>query len=389
MTYVLISRAKKNIGDFLILDKAKRLLERFRPEHKLVTLKGWESLDDHIDEINASSAMIFCGGPNINKTFYPEVYPLTKNVDDIKAPMYLLGGGWNEIPGTPYQKTSYTFTPKSKQVLERCVTISCRDNQTADVLRKNGLKAMMTGCPVWYNLDHIDEKFRTPVDIKKVVFTAPPFDTMPRLYDEQCIEVINLLADSFSGAKIYCSFHRGLMADEFTASEEELRVGIVQDAATKRGMEIVDASYDVSKIDFYEGCDLHIGYRLHGHIDFLSMRKPSILLNIDARGKGFGDTVGVPGVQAWSTGPLAEATYTIGNWIGKYNLLNKWTRIVSARLYLRWAQGLWMSENPDAVKNLRKIIEDEKTNGFQSYIGLEETFLRHFEVMKDFLTRLP
>ncbi|HIH88949.1 TPA: polysaccharide pyruvyl transferase family protein [Candidatus Bathyarchaeota archaeon] len=389
MTYVLISRAKKNIGDFLILEKAKRLLERFRPEHKLITLKGWEPLDEHLDEINASSAMIFCGGPNINKTFYPDVYPLTEKVEDIKAPMYLLGGGWNEIPGTPYQKTSYTFTPKARHILSKCVAISCRDNQTVDVLRNNGLKATMTGCPVWYNLDHINEKFKTPATIKKVVFTAPPFDTMPRLYDEQCIETINLLADSFAGAKIYCSFHRGLRADEFTAPEEELRVGAVQDAATKRGMEIVDASYDVSKIDFYEECDLHVGYRLHGHIDFLSMRKPSILLNIDARGKGFGDTVGLPGVQAWSTGPLAEATYTVGNWIGKYNLLNKWTRIVSARSYLRWAQGLWMSGNPDAVKNLRKIIEDEKASGFSSYIGLEQTFLRHFEVMKDFIARLP
>jgi hypothetical protein len=389
MTYVLLSRAKKNIGDFLILDRAKRLLERYRPEHKLITINGWEPLGSHLDEVNASDAMIFCGGPNVSKTFYPDVYPLTENLDDVKAPMYLLGGGWNEIPGTKRQRETYWFTPQSRRALERCAAISCRDDQTVEVLRRNGFKSTMTGCPVWYNLDHLDEKFKAPEKIEKVVFTTPQFHTMPRLYDEQCIEVMDVLADLFRGANIYCSFHRGLKADEFTTEEEEPRLGAVRDAATKRGFEIVDASYELSKINFYEGCDLHVGYRLHGHIDFLSMRKPSVLLNIDARGQGFGDTVGLPGVQAWSTGPLAEATYTVGNWIHKYNLLNKVTRVVSNSPSLHWSQGLWMMGNRKAVPNLRKILEGEKKIGFKSYPGLEATFQRYHLVMRDWLAQLP
>lgn len=389
MSYVLLSRAKKNIGDFLILDRAKKLLQRYRPEKELITLNGWEPLGEHLDEVNGSDAMVFCGGPNVSKTFYPDVYPLTDNIDEIKAPMYLLGGGWNEIPGTKMQKDTYKFTSQSKKVLERCAAISCRDDQTVEVLRNNGLKGVMTGCPVWYNLEHIDEKFEAPKEIRKVVFTTPQFHTMPRLYDRQCIEVMDILAEMFGGAKIYCSFHRGLKVDEFTEEEEEPRLLAVKDAATEWGFEIIDASYDLSKIDFYEGCDLHVGYRLHGHIDFLSMRKPSFLLNIDARGKGFGDTIGISGVQAWSKGPLAEATYTLGNWIGKYNLLNKWTRVVSERSYLRWSQGLWLSGNEDAVRNLKEILGDEVTSGFHSYIGLEGTFLKYFEVMKDFIARLP
>jgi hypothetical protein len=93
MSYVLLSRAKKNIGDFLILDRAKKLLQRYRPEKELITLNGWEPLGEHLDEVNGSDAMVFCGGPNVSKTFYPGVYPLTDNIDEIKAPMYLLGGG--------------------------------------------------------------------------------------------------------------------------------------------------------------------------------------------------------------------------------------------------------------------------------------------------------
>ncbi len=389
MTYVLLSRAKKNIGDFLILDRAKKLLERYRPEHKLVIINGWEPLGDHLDEVNASDAMIFCGGPNVSKTFYPDVYPLTENLDDVKAPMYLLGGGWNEIPGTTRQRETYNFTKQSRKALKRCAAISCRDNQTVEVLQKNGFRSTMTGCPVWYNLDHLDEKFKIPEKIEKIVFTTPQFHTMPRLYDEQCIQVMDVLTELFGGAKIYCSFHRGLQADEFTAEEEEPRLTAVRDAATKRGFEIVDASYELSKIDFYEGCDLHVGYRLHGHIDFLSMRKPSVLLNIDARGQGFADTIGLPGVQAWSTGPLAETTYNVGNWIHKYNLLNKVTRVVSNSPSLRWSQGLWMTGNREAVPTLRKMLEEEKESGFSSYLGLEETFQMHHLVMRDWLAHLP
>ncbi len=389
MTYVLLSRAKKNIGDFLILDRAKKLLERYRPEHKLITINGWELLGDNLNEVNTCDAMIFCGGPNVSKTFYPDVYPLTENLDDIKVPMYLLGGGWNEIPGTTRQRESYWFTPQARKALGRCAAISCRDSQTVDVLKRNGLKSTMTGCPVWYNLNHLDEQFKTPEKIEKIVFTTPQFHTMPRLYDEQCIEVMDVLAELFSGAKIYCSFHRGLQVDEFTTEEEEPRLVAITDAATKRGFEIVDASYELSKIDFYEGCDLHVGYRLHGHIDFLSMRKPSVLLNIDARGQGFADTVGIPGVQAWSTGPLAESTYIVGNWIHKYNLLNKVTRIVSNNPSLRWSQGLWMTGNREAVPNLRKILEEEKKTGFSNYLGLEETFQMYHLVMRDWLAQLP
>jgi len=389
MSYVLLSRAKKNIGDFLILDRAKKLLQRFRPEKKLITINGWEPLGEHLKEVNEADAMIFCGGPNISKTFYPDVYPLTGNLDEIKAPMYLLGGGWNEIPGTKMQREGYSFTPQSRDALGRCAAISCRDSQTVGVLQNNGFKGVMTGCPVWYNLNHIDEKFKAPEEVRKIVYTTPQFHTMPRLYDEQCVEMMDVVKEMFPSAKIYCSFHRGLKPDEFTTEAEEPRLLAVKDAATQRGFEIVDASYELTKIGFYEDCDLHVGYRLHGHIDFLSMRKPSLLLNIDARGQGFADTVGLPGVQAWSKGVLAEPTYTFGNWIGKYNLLNKWTRIVSDRAYLRWSQELWLTGSRNAVKEVRGILDREIKSGFSSYIGLESTFLKHFEVMKDFIAGIP
>ena len=45
--------------------------------------------------------------------------------------------------------------------------------------------------------------------------------------------------------------------------------------------EVIDVSYDEKKIDMYLDFDLHIGYRVHAHIYFLSKSKPSILLHED------------------------------------------------------------------------------------------------------------
>lgn len=45
-------------------------------------------------------------------------------------------------------------------------------------------------------------------------------------------------------------------------------------------------------MDVYDDMDLHIGYRLHGHISFLRRRKPPVLLVEDARSYGLAHTPG-------------------------------------------------------------------------------------------------
>ena len=52
------------------------------------------------------------------------------------------------------------------------------------------------------------------------------------------------------------------------------------------GFRVLEASGDLSAIDFYRDADLHVGYRVHAHLMFLSHRRPSILINQDGRGVG-------------------------------------------------------------------------------------------------------
>jgi hypothetical protein len=76
--------------------------------------------------------------------------------------------------------------------------------------------------------------------------------------------------------------------------------------ARQLGYEIVDAAYDLRKIDFYHDCDLHIGYRVHAHLYFLSIRRPSFLVHEDGRGVGASLSLGTDDVSAWEPDVVAS-----------------------------------------------------------------------------------
>ena len=62
---------------------------------------------------------------------------------------------------------------------------------------------------------------------------------------------------------------------------------------TKNNIGYVDISGSAENlIEYYQDCDLHIGYRVHAHIFMSSISKPSILLNEDGHGIALRDVIG-------------------------------------------------------------------------------------------------
>lgn len=72
---VLLSGAKKNIGDFLITHRARTLLEHVLGE-PILWMPNWETLDDREDEIAEARAVVVAGGPGYRPAMYGGVYPL-------------------------------------------------------------------------------------------------------------------------------------------------------------------------------------------------------------------------------------------------------------------------------------------------------------------------
>jgi len=366
LTYTLLMRAKKNIGDFLIFDRARKLLNFFKKREEHVVYNAWEPLDDDIDTINDTKAVIICGGPGIKKNFYPGIYPLTKNIDEIKVPIILFGTGWSELPGTDRDIKNYTFSSASLNALQKISSlnkISCRDFNTVKILSNNGFpNALMTGGPAWYDLRHISRHFTIPKTIEKIVFTP----AQNEIYYQQTVEIMEMLRTIFPNATLYCSFHRGLNADKFTSKKEADRLEKINKVGLNLGYDIVNAAYDLENIRFYEECDLHVGYRLHGHINFLSLRKPSFLLHEDSRGRGFSEAIGLPGIQAWENGFLGDRP------------------LIPEKIRKRMVRA-----NKKAIKKLENHLVKEIENGFMSYKNLHEEFQKHFEIMKRFILEIP
>ena len=200
--YIVLTGAKKNVGDYLITDRCKKLLRKHKPKQKLVQLPHWVPLDENLDEVNSSDAVIIMGGPGFQLNFYPDVYKLTAEIDKIKVPIIPMGVGWKGTTGDVKSLLSYKFTQNSMLALRKISRetkyISCRDYLTKFVLQNNGLSnVLMTGCPVWYDLDFINTEFRPPENIDKIVFTPPHIPA----FKEQSVQLMKEIRKAFEIAK--------------------------------------------------------------------------------------------------------------------------------------------------------------------------------------------
>lgn len=289
---VLLSGQIKNIGDFLITDRARKLFEEF-VDKDIVILDRTKDLTPQLDVINKARFLVLCGGPAYAQDIYKGIYPLVEDLSKIEVPIIPFGLGWCGRPFNDPEK--FKFDSQSMNFLnlvhEKIDNSSCRDIVTQAILKNNGFEnVIMTGCPVWYDLESIGQPLvdRT---IKNIVFTTPA--SIRHIW--QSTKLLKLTRKVFPEANIVMTFHRGIWPDKYTSIKSGLGY-IVMCLLAKtlvRRIEIRDVSYDLNKIDFYKNCDFHIGYRVHAHLYFLSKRLPSILINEDGRGVGMVKSLGM------------------------------------------------------------------------------------------------
>lgn len=289
---VLLSGQIKNIGDFLITDRAKKLIEEF-VDKDTVILDRTKDLSPHLDTINQARCVVLCGGPAYAPDIYRGIYPLVDDLTKIKVPIIPFGLGWC---GRPFKKPmDFTFNAEAarflRQVHDTIESSSCRDVITKSILQNNGLdNVTMTGCPVWYDLPSIGKPIRKR-QFEKIVFTTPASIK----FIGQNTRLLKLTRKTFPKAKIIMTFHRGIWPDKHTSLKSSIGYLIMCTLGKLlvSNLEIRDVSYDLEKIAFYQDCDFHIGYRVHAHLYFLSKRLPSILINEDGRGEGMVTSLGM------------------------------------------------------------------------------------------------
>ena len=144
--------------------------------------------------------------------------------------------------------------------------------------------------------------------------------------------------------------------------------------AGELGYEVMDTSYGLEKVSFYEECDLHVGYRVHGHIYFLAKRKPSFLIHEDGRGRGASEALGLPGNQGWERTLVGRVAAKVKE--------PHFSSILGTRT-------LDIRARRTVANEVEGYIKDELESGFNSFKGLPQAIRHHYQSMVGFLNTIP
>ncbi len=301
----------QNVGDQLIERRTQDLIIRGKGPCEFLTLFREVSLEPYLEQINRSRAVLLPAFPIRDCPMYPGVYRLVEDLSRIRVPMIPIGANWNRYPGdavsrrdTRYSEATAAFLRHIARGVEQ---LSCREYFTGDILTRHGIdNPLMTGDPAWFLLPSFGQPMRRPSRIDRLVFSPP----LSFYYQTQAGQILSMLARRFPDAERYCAFH---LFDADTAPKNDARREnsaamtdvvtrknrVIRQQAAAAGFRVLEMAGDVSNLDFYETCDLHVGYECHAHLNFFSRRIPSVLIAEDARGVGFNDTLGVGGFDGF------------------------------------------------------------------------------------------
>jgi hypothetical protein len=285
--FLLLHRALRNAGDFLIFERARALISDGHPDVEQLVGKAWLPLADQfpLERVNACRAVIVCGGPGYGRGMR-RLYPLA-SADELRVPVVLLALGSAVVPGTERQLAAHRFEPEDRDFLtwisERSAYLGARDALTAELLARAGFGGvLMTGDPAWYDLAAITSEPTVPQGIESLAFTPPANP----VYFAQALGLLRGLVRARAGRLVTVVFHRGEQAP-FAQLAAEL------------GCATRDITGSAAGFSVYDEVDGHVGYRVHAHLYALSRGRQSYLVAEDSRGTGVLRTLGPLGVPGF------------------------------------------------------------------------------------------
>ena len=137
-------------------------------------------------------------------------------------------------------------------------------------------------------------------------------------------------------------------------------------------------------MELYRDCDLHVGFRVHAHIFFLSIRKPTFLLQVDGRGRALSETLGLPDVPL-----VSKSAVSLGLGRIKSSLPPRVIHTLADIGIARRANERVERLDRGAITAIVKDIETELTNAFPRFQDMGAILDDHFGEMVRFLKSLP
>ena len=327
---LVVSAAINNGGDWLILENALRLIERFLGKESYVERNISEESVDSVP-INFYDAIILPGGPQlVNRLLEKFICPIVFKAMEQRKKFFLFGAGWYGGSDDSESLYGYEFSDKSKEALSYINEngiLGCRDYASCNLLKSKGYgNVMMTGCPVWYG--NLGNPIKRKQEMRKIVISDIGMSKDKQYYNQkiqQFTEVIKLIKKKFPKEEKIFTFNSGINTKYSSEFNNEVR-RILQ----REQIKYYDLSYGNDTFSVYDDCDFHIGYRVHSHLYSLTHGIPSVLICEDARGMGMNRTLGFPVIRANSS--QTEENYKNNPFILK-ELDNEIDRMIENQAY--------------------------------------------------------
>ncbi len=273
-----------NIGDRFIEDAVVELLRTTAElaEEQFPVLPARLPLKRAaLATVNRSRALILCGSNLLHRTFWPEYVKLTNRLSRIRVPIVSLGCGW----GGERPLDKYRFRDSSRVALrhiaESFPIFSVRDVITRDLLEEQVPETRgrisVTGCPVLFHHN------RGQFDCEKLGGGGGEFSprrilfsSNERLLLDEHVLLYRRVRELFPDASITLALNQA--SDLFTSRIQG------------EPIEIVHSDNPDDYYALFDRHDFQIGFRLHNHMSFLSLSKPTLTVGADGRTGGFAKT---------------------------------------------------------------------------------------------------
>lgn len=338
----------RNIGDQLITTCLTEVIESLCDAQIDVVWRAdqWQHVRGKI--LQADHVFFACLA--IRQNMHDKEYPYLRQVIESGIPFSVIAAG-TSLPvhscGNVFSNISKASLSLLSCVNKHAAVFTTRGVVTQEFCYRHGLKAAsLDGDVAFYSKQYTKRSFMAEKNINTIVLSDPHrasayLGALRKLY-------YNLSA-MFPEARICVAQHGASEVVELFC--RELNIECVK---------IYEHRYDGLKI--YDEADLHVGFRVHGHVSALKRRVYSYLLEQDGRGCDYGLTldkrISVPNY-------LIPPKTTLGS--------------IAKTLFKR-------SEGQDAIAStvpadvLIGMIRQDHANGFSKFIGLEnqiETFNRN------------
>lgn len=378
--YVILTGSKNNAGDYLIKYRAKKLFEELRPDRKVIDVNAWQKFDvPTLELVNGAKALIMMGGPALQERMYPRVYGLTDDFSNIRVPMTTMGIGWHSKQGRWRDTYNFPFSEGTQALLQKAsdsgLPLSVRDFHTLSSLGFNKVKgALMTGCPAYYDLDHVGKSVHSIPQVKKVAFSLGVSFLRSSLMGQSMRELILGLKQYFSDVEFDVVFHHSIdkknLQKSYGKRGKQYQSQLELDLWLKQnGINTVDISGSAEKlVEYYSTVDFHVGYRVHAHIFMNSISRMSVLIAEDGRGVATERVIG---------GNVIDGFWQVSD--------KPYPRILKT---LRIAPDAY-KPNPYILEDVIKRYEYEVHTDGQVLRGSRRQIDFNYSVMEGFLKKLP